>query len=81
MWRKPVDITTSSTNMKQRIERETECQERKRVKDKMCVCDNKAASEHDIVPTGQRAGAISRDITADIPIINADVGKQMTSPN
>lgn len=56
--------------------------EKQRVKTKcVCVCDNKAASGQDIVPTGQRAGAISRDITADIPIINTDVGKQMTSPN
>lgn len=52
-----------------------------------CVCliererNNKAASGQDIVPTGQRAGAISRDITDDVHIINADVGKQMTSPN
>lgn len=57
-------------------ERARDTRERVRV----CVC-NKATSGQDFVPTGQRAGAINRDITADIHIINADVGKQMMRTN
>lgn len=49
-------------------------------KEREYVC-NKATSGQDFVPTGQRAGAINRDITADIHIINADVGKQMMRTN